>query len=497
MEPSTAAALSEPSREQHARARFRLGRYERWLLAFFLLSLPFVNPWVHGDGVGYYAYARALLVEHRLDFALDWKHANESFIMGREDASGHILANQYTSTGHLRNLWAIGPSILWLPFLGATHAAVIIADHLGAHVPADGFSAPYRYTMALATCFYGFLGLWLSFLLAREYFEEKWAFLATVGIWAASSIAAYMYFDPSWSHAHSAFVVALFLWYWHRTRQSRSLRQWLLLGLISGLMVDVYYPNGIFLLVPLIEAAQQYLADFRPGAGQLADAARRFRWHVLYVVAFVFALLPTLISRQIIFGSPFHTGYDAVGPWRWTSPVLLRVLFSSDHGLLVWTPVLALALVGLFLFLRVDRAFALKLIVCAVAFYLLIAFYPDWDGLSSFGNRFFVSLTPIFILGLAALWDRLARAWKSRRSFAVAGALTVALTLWNFGMMYQWGMHLVPVRGPISWREAAYNQFAVVPSHAAHDLERYFLRRGKLMQHIEAEDVRQLKEQPK
>jgi hypothetical protein len=43
---------------------------ERWLLLFFLCSLPFLNPWVRGDGVGYYAYVGAPLIEHSLDFAL-------------------------------------------------------------------------------------------------------------------------------------------------------------------------------------------------------------------------------------------------------------------------------------------------------------------------------------------------------------------------------------------------------------------------------------------
>ncbi len=493
MEPATTTAAPARSSAQAHAARPRFGRYERWMLAIFLVSLPFVNPWVHGDGVGYYAYARSMLIEHRLDFAPDWNHANESFRMNREDASGRILAGQYASTGHIGNLWSIGPSILWMPFLAVTHAGVLVGDHLGAHIAADGFSAPYRYTMALATCFYGFLGLWLSFRLARKYFEETWAFLATVGIWGASSLAVYMYFNPSWSHAHSAFAVALFLWYWHRTRHGRSLRQWIVLGLISGLTIDVYYPNGVLLLIPLIEAAMQYAGGLRKSTDRFAGIAREFGTHVSYVAAVVAALLPTLISRRIIFGSPLHTGYYSARAWLWTSPALLRVLFSSDHGLLIWTPILIAALVGLALFARIDGAFAAKLIAATVAFYLLIAFYPDWDGLSSFGNRFFISLTPIFILGLAALFDWLARVWRPRRAFAVAAASTALLILWNFGMMYQWGMHLVPVRGPISWGEAVHNQFAVVPSHAARDLERYFLRRGKLMQHIETMDVRQLK----
>src|ERR1700690_1393380 len=83
----------------------------RVLILLFLLSLPLVNPWVRGDGVGYYAYVRALLVEHKLDFHNDWRSANQSFTRGRVDQDGEIAPTQYTATGHLDNHFAVGPSI--------------------------------------------------------------------------------------------------------------------------------------------------------------------------------------------------------------------------------------------------------------------------------------------------------------------------------------------------------------------------------------------------
>ena len=66
--------------------------------------------------------------------------------------------------------------------------------------------------------------------------------------------AVYMYMNSSWSHADSAFAVGLFLWYWHRTMEHRSLIQWAVLGTISGLMIDIYYPNALLLIVPGLEA---------------------------------------------------------------------------------------------------------------------------------------------------------------------------------------------------------------------------------------------------
>ena len=38
------------------------------LALVFVLTLPLVNPLVHGDGVGYYAYLRAPLIQHNFRF---------------------------------------------------------------------------------------------------------------------------------------------------------------------------------------------------------------------------------------------------------------------------------------------------------------------------------------------------------------------------------------------------------------------------------------------
>ena len=75
----------------------RLSKYEKLLFLIFFLSLPLCNPWVRGDGVGYYAFGRSLLIQHNLNFQKDWLAANTSFRMGRTDPSGHVLAEQYTS----------------------------------------------------------------------------------------------------------------------------------------------------------------------------------------------------------------------------------------------------------------------------------------------------------------------------------------------------------------------------------------------------------------
>lgn len=477
-----------PSERRSGNQLLRLTRYETLLALLFLLTLPLSNPWVRGDGVGYYAFARSMLIEHRLDFTKDWLAANTSFRMGRTDAQGNILSRQYTRTGHLDNHFSVGPAILWAPFLVVAHAGVLVYDRFGGRTPADGFSKPYIVAMALGTAVYGFLALMISFVLARKYFSERCAFLATLGIWFASSLPVYMYFNPSWSHAHSAFTVALFLWYWIRTRGSRTWLQWAVLGAIGGLMLDTYYVSGVLLLMPVLESLGGYWKAHRDV--RIPAIARLFFGDVIFGAALVAAFLPTLVTKRIIYGSYMKSGYEHL--WIWTSPWFLKLLFSADHGLFSWTPILIAAVAGLYLLRRYDRELALYSILIFVAVLYTIGCYQDWDGESSFGNRYFIELTPIFVLGLAALFGQLERAWKERRAAIVSTIATAVLILWNMGLIFQWGTHLIPARGPISWRDAAYNQFAVVPVEASQTARNYLMRRKALMDQLEREDVKQL-----
>jgi hypothetical protein len=440
---------------------------ERLLLVLFLLSLPMLNPWVRGDGVGYYAYARAPLIEHSLDFTHDYQQANTSFRENRLDENGQPTAAFRTRTGHLENHFTVGPAILWTPFLIVTHAGVLLARSLGSAIPADGFSTPYRIAMALATALYGFLGLLISFRIARKYVDETWAF------------------------------VALFLWYWHETRDARSLRQWILLGALAGLMLNVYYPNLMLFAILPFEALREYGAAFRKATPSTPTVAQLLARHAAFAVTLLLCLLPTFIAHRIIYGGIFETGYGSVRQWNWSSPNLLVVLFSSNHGLISWTPVLLFAVIGLFAFWRSVPRVGGAFLLAALAFYYFIASYPDWAGISSYGNRFFVSLTPLFVLGLAVFLDRFTRIFRKRgAALAASCVFLTCFVFWNTGLMFQWGTHLIPARGPISFSEMIQNQFTVVPRQITMQFEKYLFGRKAMMQQIEQRDLDQLKSTP-
>lgn len=445
-------------------------RAEWALIGLLIISLPLVRAQIREDGHVYYGVARSLVIDHNLQFRGDFGARRRPSIDVR-DASGRVTTVYVSKTGHAPVHSAIGASLLWMPFLAATHGVILTLDHFGAHIPADGFSEPYLVTLAAATCFYAFAGLWISFRIARRYSDETWALLATVALWLGSSLPAYIYVDPGWSHAHSVFTVALFLWYALRTREHRTAKQWFVLGLIFGLMAEVYFPNAVIGLVVVVESISQVFGENRE-RGAFGIALRNY---AVCGLAAVIAFLPTLIIRTVLFGSPLAMGAYGNRPWNWTSPALLQVLLSPSQGLLTTTPIVIPAVVGLFLLLRRDAVLGRGLIAAFVAFYLLIAAYPFWNLGPAFGNRYFISLVPAFIVGLAIFLADCARLWHDAGAFARRAWVAAALLIvWNIGLVFQWGVGLMPDIGRVYWDEVLYNQFRVVPGEALHALRSRF-----------------------
>ena len=443
--------------------------YERALLLVFLASLFFVHPIINGDGIGYYAYARSPLVDHDFQFSSDWK--NPAAELETIFLVDHFISNPVTKTGHLPNFYAVGPAVLWSPFLALTHVAVLGLRHFGWEIAADGHSWPYLATMAFATALYGFAGICFSFAIARKFVDERWAFWATMGIWLGSALPVYMYLMPAWSHAHSAFATSLFLWYWLRTRGTRTTKQWLVLGLLSGLMLDVYQLNGVFCLLAGFEALATYTEILRGAERRTEKLAAALRYHTVYALGILAGMAPQFVTRQIVFGSPFAVGPYTLRLWNWTTPAFGPVLFSGNHGLLVFAPILVLAVAGLLWLRKLNRLVGNSCLAITLVFYFLICCFPWPLGGVGFGNRFFVSLTPVFVVGLASMLAWAARLWRDARAAAMRLVpVTVLFIVWNLGLVYQWQTHLLPWYGGVYWDELLYNQFRVVPGRALRDL---------------------------
>lgn len=157
---------------------------------------------------------------------------------------------------------------------------------------------------------------------------------------------------------------------------------------------------------------------------------RHRRFLVLYATGMVAVLVPFIAVNLGAWGSLLPPYYSAgrIGGNRSFGEALLGNLFSPARGLVVFSPVLALAIVGIVL-KRKGRAFDgldTVLVMCVALHWVVISSFPHWWGGHSYGPRLFSDMVPfLVVLALPVLSWLAAPAPGQRRGAAVAGAAIV------------------------------------------------------------------------
>ena len=371
-------------------------------LAFFMVLLVVFHVSymrASSDGRNYFIQARSLAIDRDVDLANEISHFR---------APGNAA------------IFPIGSALLWLPFFIGGHLWLGALNLLGGEHAREGFANPYQMAVGLGTLVYGFWALVLIFKIARDYFTATLAAFSTIALCCGSFIIWYLAVDSSFSHGNSLFATTLFLFVWYRSRQERSPARWFLLGLTGGLMMLVRWQNAIFMLLPAVDAIVEYGATWRRQENR--DWQTPLKCHAAFLAAAFVGFLPQLLYWNAAFGSwSGIPGEMSAAQW-WGESLAIDVLFSSNHGLLSWHPIIFLGLLGVPLFLRRDFYFgALLTVVFALQVYTNGAVAMWWGG-SAFGGRRFASCALLFTLGLAAL----IRWLQKRPSVAVA---TIIITL--------------------------------------------------------------------
>jgi hypothetical protein len=244
-------------------------------------------------------------------------------------------------------------------------------------------------------------------------------------------------------------------------------------------MAMVREQDVFFVIGPAIDYVRALVQTLR--AEPQADRARLAGGGVVLAgigaAVFLLAYSPQLLAYQALNGHPSQTTL-VFRKLTWTSPHALEVLFSTQHGLFAWTPLAAIALVGL-VWLVVDRRADARWIgICAlvmVAGQIYISgAVESWTVAGSFGQRRFVALTPLLTLGLAAVLVELRHrtaAWR-----VAAGAAFVLCIWWNAGLIAQFGLHRMD-RQRLSLVHNARQTFVELPLEAPSIIYRYLTDR--------------------
>ncbi|MBN2328895.1 MAG: tetratricopeptide repeat protein [Candidatus Omnitrophica bacterium] len=377
-----------------------------WLIAalfslFLLVSLQVrIAP---PDLAFYYSFAHSLLYDADFCFADQYAHFPFAY-----------HETYLSSQGLPANDWPMGAGIAWMPFLGLSRLIQWIGSWMTSMSPPNGMGFFDQWVVTLgATLLYSLGALWLTHQYGlREKLSSKallWALSLTA---VGSSYSYHLFVNSADSHPPSAFFIILFLLTWQSHQSKPRLHSAFAAGLIIGLAGLIRPHNLIFLMTPLIDWL-------------IGDSSKSsFRSFVARFSAMLFAALLTFFPQLLVWKTLYGAwlAIPRAGDVLWTQPELYNTLFSDFHGMISWSPLFGLGLAGLFLKKRwlpiaIPLLFLLYVYSCNIAW---------WCG-GSFGNRRMVSYTPLFIIGLAALFEKIPKLWL--KIFAAGCALWTFLLL--------------------------------------------------------------------
>ncbi len=438
----------------------------------FLITLPAVTTRLYAsDEIEYFAWLRSVAFDHDVDFRNEYQYFFDTGVAKSADFHNTFL-ERTNELGRPVNYATPGPGFLWAPFYAIGHIVALVTG-----APADGFSHPHIAAIAYGSACYAFLATLLGALIARRVFGQGLA--ASVIIAVGTPLLFYGYVAPGFGHAASAFAVSLFVWVWLRARERWSIRGAIALGLTGGFIGFVREQDVFLTLGPAVDFVLWWMGRPRREAASspLAAAAAG-------TVAFVAGIAPLFLAYKALNGH-FFTTETAARKMSWTAPHALSVLFSPEHGLFAWTPLALLAIAGLVLVAvraRRDRHDASRIAVIALIMVAAQAYssgsVESWTVAGSFGQRRFVAITPLLVLGIAGLltYARQARAIWLRWALRIVIGLCI---WWNLGLMAQFGLHRMD-RQQLNLAENARVTFIDLPLEAPRLAWRYLTDRESL-----------------
>ncbi|MCX7919523.1 MAG: glycosyltransferase family 39 protein [bacterium] len=384
------------------------------------------------DGVEYYVYLRSFVFDRDVDFENDYA------LLGNPPPA---TAFPLTVTGRKQNHMSVGPAILWSPFFLLAHAIVLLLNLFGAKIPANGISGMYTNFVLLGSVLYSFAAFYLIYLFCQKYYAKWIAFISVISIWLGSFMIYYTIFEPFYSHTTSLFAITIFIYYWNATRnKSRTIAQWCMLGVFSGIMILVRWQNGIFMLIPALESILEYYQSLKR-KNQTAFL-HLLKGNLAFLLIVAVLSLPQLIVWKILYGNYFVVPQGKFFV-QWDKPNIPEIFFASRNGLFSWSPITLFATFGFFLFYKRDKTLMCYLLLGYLAMSYVNSAVGQWWGGGGYGARRFDSIIPIFALGLAAGLETTGK-WFNRKFWIVSGILLAGLMYWNLWFMREFRLCRIP-----------------------------------------------------
>ncbi len=366
--------------QQHRRTL--LASFSLVILAVLLLSfLALDRPLIRSDGLAYFMWLQSVARDHDLDLT------NQS---SQFAALNSYQAFYNEATGQYASVFPYGSAFLYLPtYWLASAANQLPAFHVhdSYFLQHQGATFPYSFFFMLGANLFAFLAVFIAFLSAARLTSPLASLISSIALFLATPLLYYATIEPYMAHVPGTLLTALVVYVLVRHRERTPC--WFAMGLVLGIALLVRWQLALY-AIPV---------------GLLALAKGQWRKLCCLILGFVLLAWHLPFTWQRMFGSPWVVPAAIQGQQAFLSgPVYVReVLLSPERGLLLWSPLVFLALIGLALLFRKHRTLSVTLILMFVLQVLMNASLFDWGGGWAFGMRRMTELYPVWVVGLATL----------------------------------------------------------------------------------------------
>ncbi len=397
-----------------------------FIFIFYLFFLHFFGKWTlnagGGDAWGYYGYLPATFIHDDL-------HTLEKSIEARTlYSSGDFIDNgnplrideaKHLGDGKQVMKYSMGIAILMFPFFIIAHFLALLFG-----LPADGYSPIYLYFVNHASLFYVTLGLIFLRKVLLRYFEDKIVATTLIVLGIATNLFFFVSYNPSMSHTFLFGLYGVLIYSSLRFYENPKFRYAALIGLSAG-MITLSRPVEILcLIIPLTVG----LVSVDALKNRFAFFGEHWKKTLLSI-----AIYAAIGSIQMLYwkwatGSFIYYSYEEEG-FDFKHPHIIDGLIGFRNGWLTYTPVMFLALLGIY-FLKKNREFLVPVLLYLPLHIYIIYSWHCWNYINGFGSRPMIESYPLLSIPMTFIF---ASMWKKKWSkglllFLLAACIFLNLT---------------------------------------------------------------------
>jgi hypothetical protein len=287
--------------------------------------------------------------------------------------------------------------LLWTPFF---LIALFIAKI--AHLPADGFSDIFQYSIGIAGLFYTWLGLrYLRKTLESFKYSKATQVISLVAIIFGTNLLYYCVCFPSQTHCYLFAIIAAFIFYsltfFNNEEGNKK-------NALSGMIITLA-------LISTIRPQDTIIILLFPFFGLTVSKFKiAFKQYFFSTTIIISVLIGGLVIARVCYYWYLQTGHVVLNPYKgrdfyhFGNPHFFDMLFSYRKGWITYSPLIFIGLIGVSFMKNYFQKIYL-FIFWMILIYITSCWWCWTYSPTSFGQRVFVDYYALIAISLGAIFD--------------------------------------------------------------------------------------------